>query len=236
LNVSIQPFTKDVLRCFKEEQQKDIIKNICKKYNIEERKDRVFTIDSTESIDLDDGISMKQEGGVDIVSVYITHVPIILDYLNLWGSFTNRISTIYLPDKKRSMLPMALSQLCSLNQNEERICLIMDINTATNANTLSIAKVKIHKNYSYDEDKLLSNQDYIKIRDIFKSKNSHDLIEELMILFNKECTKRIKKFKNGIFSNYKNNNFIWHYSGKFYIGDWIQENETSEGYKTGNGI
>ena len=204
LNVSIQPFTKDVLRCFKEEQQKDIIKNICKKYNIEERKDRVFTIDSTESIDLDDGISIKNQNGVDIVSVYITHVPIVLDYLNLWGSFTNRISTIYLPDKKRSMLPMALSQLCSLNQNEERICLVMDIDTTTMLPTLSIAKVKIHKNYSYDEDKLLSDSDYIKIRDIFKSKNSHDLIEELMILFNKECTKRMKRFKNGIYKHITN--------------------------------
>ena len=197
LNVSIQPFTKDVLRCLKEEQQKDIITNICKKYNIEERKDRVFTIDSPESIDLDDGISINGE----IVSVYITHVPIVLDYLNLWGSFTNRISTIYLPDKKRSMLPMALAQLCSLNQKEERICLVMDIDTTTMTNTLSMAKVKIHKNYSYDEDKLLSNPDYIKIKDIFKSKNSHDLIEELMIMFNKECTKRIKQYKNGIYKH-----------------------------------
>ena len=204
LNVSIQPFTKDVLRCFKEEQQKDIIKNICKKYNIEERNDKVFTIDSTESIDLDDGISIKNENGVDIVSVYITHVPIVLDYLNLWGSFTNRISTIYLPDKKRSMLPMALSQLCSLNQNEERVCLVMDIDTNIMKHTLSIAKVKIHKNYSYDEDKLLSNRDYIKIRDIFKCKNSHDLIEELMILFNKECTNRMKRFKNGIYKHITN--------------------------------
>jgi len=197
LNVSIQPFTKDVLRCLKEEQQKDIITNICKKYDIEERKDRVFTIDSSESIDLDDGISISGK----IVSVYITHVPIVLDYLNLWGSFTNRISTIYLPDKKRSMLPMALAQLCSLKQNEERICLVMDINTSTMTNTLSMAKVKIHKNYSYDEDKLLSSSDYIKIKDIFKSKNSHDLIEELMIMFNKECTKRMKQYKNGIYKH-----------------------------------
>jgi exoribonuclease R len=208
LNVSIQPFTKHVLRCLKEEQQKDIITNICKKYNIEERKDRVFTIDSSESIDLDDGISIKTEKGVDIISVYITHVPIVLDYLNLWGSFTNRISTIYLPDKKRSMLPMALSQLCSLNQNEERICLVMDIDTSTMTNRLSIAKVKIHKNYSYDEDKLLSSPDYIKIKDIIKSKNSHDLIEELMILFNKECTKRLKLFKNGIYKHITNSDIV----------------------------
>jgi exoribonuclease R len=208
LNVSIQPFTKDVLRCFKEEQQKDIITNICKKYNIKERNDRVFTIDSAESIDLDDGISIRSEGEIDIVSVYITHVPIVLDYLNLWGSFTNRISNIYLPDKKRSMLPMALSQLCSLNQNEERICLVLDINMNDLSKELSIAKVKIHKNYSYDEEKLLKNSDYIKIRNIFKSKNSHDLIEELMILFNKECTLRMKLFKNGIYKHITNSGVV----------------------------
>ena len=208
LNVSIQPFTKDVLRCLKEEQQKDIITNICKKYNIQERNDRVFTIDSSESIDLDDGISIKTINGDNIVSVYITHVPIVLDYLNLWGSFTNRISTIYLPDKKRSMLPMALSQLCSLNQNEERICLIMDINTTTMTNKLSIGKVKIYKNYSYDEEKLLKNSDYFKIKEIFKSKNSHDLIEELMIYFNKECTIRMKRFKNGIYKHITKSDFV----------------------------
>ena len=204
LNVSIQPFTKDVLRCLKEEQQKDIITNICKKYNIEERNDRVFTIDSSESIDLDDGISINGE----VVSVYITHVPYVLDYLNLWGSFTNRISTIYLPDKKRSMLPMALSQLCSLNQNEERICLVMDIDTNTMKTTISVVKVKIYKNYSYDEEKLLKNPDYMKIKEIFKSKNSHDLIEELMILFNTECTKRMKKFKNGIYKHITSSSIV----------------------------
>ena len=35
----------------------------------------------------------------------------------LWRSFTKRVSTIYLPDKKRPMLPTILSDcLCSLQE------------------------------------------------------------------------------------------------------------------------
>ena len=36
----------------------------------------------------------------NIISVYITNVAIIIEHLQLWGSFTNRISNIYLPNKK----------------------------------------------------------------------------------------------------------------------------------------
>ena len=34
--------------------------------------------------------------------------------------------------------------------------------------------------YSYEEDKLLNNTDYIKIKDLLKSKNSHELVEEFL--------------------------------------------------------
>ena len=51
-----------------------------------------------------------------------------MDYLNLWSSFSKRISSIYLPDKKRSMLPTILSDcLCSLKEKENKICFVLDI-------------------------------------------------------------------------------------------------------------
>ena len=31
------------------------------------------------------------------------------DHLNIWESFSRRVSTIYLPDRKRPMLPTILS-------------------------------------------------------------------------------------------------------------------------------
>jgi len=197
LNVSMQPFTKIVLKSLKENVNNNIINNICKKYNIIKRNNKVFTIDSVDSIDLDDGMSVHN----NTISIYISYVPIIVDYLNLWDSFTNRISSIYLPDKKKSMLPSPLSQLCSLNENEERICVIMDINMNDMKNKISIGCVKINKNYSYDDDSLNKNEDYNKIKTFFKSNNSHELVETLMIYFNKECTKRMKVFKNGIYRN-----------------------------------
>jgi len=200
LNVSIQPFTKSVIKNFKEKNIENNIeiKKISDKYKILERKDRVFTIDSKYSIDLDDGISIKD----DIISIYITHVPIIIDYLNLWNAFTKRVSTIYLPDKKKSMLPPILTQLCSLNEKEERICLIMDINIKEGKfinNTISIGQVKIHKNYKYEEDRLLTNKDYNKIKEICGVNNSYEVIEYLMVYFNQECA---KKMNNGIYKSY----------------------------------
>jgi exoribonuclease R len=49
------------------------------------------------------------------ISIYISNVPLWMEELDLWNSFSERISTIYLPDRKRPMMPLALSNcVCSL--------------------------------------------------------------------------------------------------------------------------
>ena len=84
-----------------------------------------------------------------------------MDMLNLWESFSKRISTIYLPDKKRPMLPTVLSDgLCSLKENVKRIAFVMDVyieNNIIKHISFCNAIVKVYKNYSYEEPKLLSN-------------------------------------------------------------------------------
>ena len=86
----------------------------------------VFTIDSSSSNDYDDAISYDFKENK--ISIYITNVALIIDYLNIWDSFTNRISSIYLPDKKRSMLPNILSEcLCSLKEKSNKICYCLNI-------------------------------------------------------------------------------------------------------------
>ena len=52
-----------------------------------------------------------------------------MEELDLWNSFSERISTIYLPDRKRPMMPLALSNcVCSLCENEEtRLAFGIDI-------------------------------------------------------------------------------------------------------------
>ena len=200
LHVSIHAFTKDVLTQTKKE--KNIIENIIEKYNIPFRNTNAFTIDSENSIDLDDAISISD----NTISVYIANVPIILEHLNSWNSFTNRISNIYLPDKKRSMLPPILAQLCSLNKGEKRICFVMDIDMITNETRLSICYIVVQNNYAYNDPSLLNNNDYKKIMEFYKYKSSRDIVAQLMITINTKCAEYMKICKNGIYKILQNDN------------------------------
>ena len=108
----------------------------------------------------------------NIISVYIANVPLLIDFYELWESFSERIATIYLPDRKRPMLPTLLSEnLCSLLENETRFVFCMDIELNNENNdikniTFTNALVKINKNFRYDDNDYKNNKDYIKIKDI----------------------------------------------------------------------
>lgn len=220
LNASIQKFTKDTSKALKSKSHDAFIENISKKYpSIEDRTNqsewKIFTIDPPCSADYDDAFSIKDMGeGRHHLSIYIANVTIWMDVLNLWESFSRRISTIYLPDRKRPMLPTILSDcLCSLQQNNTRIAFVMDIiieedeiKTIEYRNCM----IRVAKNYTYEEPKLLENPDYNYLFDITKRlsrkfkyitnvKNSHDLVCYLMILMNYNCAKELMKSKNGIF-------------------------------------
>jgi len=200
LNVSIQPFTKVVINEIKKMALND--ENI--------RQAKIFTIDAEGSIDLDDAVSISDT----TISIYITNVPFIIDKLNLWNSLTNRVSTIYLPDKKRPMLPSVLSQLCSLNEKQMRHCIVMDINKITNEYSLSLVQVNINKNYNYNSPELNTHADYQKIKEWIKGNTPQDTIEKLMILFNTNIASTLKESKCGIYKNCLHNvlDFMKHQS------------------------
>ena len=125
LNTSIQRLQKDTSKAVKEKDATNdaFVEGICLNAGIESRIDwPIFTIDPKGSTDFDDGFSIKRlDNGHAILSIYVANVTIWLDALNLWQSFSKRISTIYLPDKKRPMLPTILSDcLCSLQANAKR--------------------------------------------------------------------------------------------------------------------
>ena len=191
LNHPIQPFTKKVI-----ERLKD---HTMPQFPI--REGHIFTVDSTKSVDYDDAISIH----ANVISVYISNVPIVLDHLNLWESFSNRISTIYLPDKKRSMLPNVLSdRLCSLKEKTRRVCLVMDIEYRDHkvySSKLSICNARIARNYSFEDEKLLQHKDYLSMKQICNVKTSYDLISKLMIDYNQQCALVLKKQKTGIYKN-----------------------------------
>jgi len=220
LNVSLQKFQKDTSKTIQNKGQQVFIENIKEKYkNIEDRtkqKDwHVFSIDPVGCLDFDDAFSIKKMGeNTFLVSVYISNVTIWIDALNLWHSFSKRVSTIYLPDKRRPMIPTILSEgLCSLQENVTRIALTMDLYIVDNEIkdvTYCNSFIKVCKNYVYEEEKLLQDGDYHELLDVVKNlsskfkyitniKDSHDVVTYLMILMNYQCALVLLKNKTGIF-------------------------------------
>jgi exoribonuclease R len=218
LNASIQKFQKDTTIALQDKSSHEtFIESICDKFPcIENRTDwHIFTIDPPKSVDFDDGFSIKQlDDNIQQLSIYIANVTILMDVLNLWDSFSQRISTIYLPDRKRPMLPTVLSDcLCSLQEKHNRFAFVMDVFIQNNEITqikYSNCMIKVHKNYSYEENSLLINPNYIKLMDTTKKlskkykyinnvRNSHELVCYLMILMNYNCATEMIKHKAGIF-------------------------------------
>ena len=220
LNSSIQRFQKDTSKAINNRPYEGIIETVKAKYpSIQDRTDRkvwhIITIDPPKSQDFDDGFSIvEHDNGIQQLSIYISNVTIWMDVLNLWDSFSRRISTIYLPDKKRPMLPTILSDcLCSLQENVIRIAFVMDIfvkETEIIDIKYSNCFIKVAKNYCYEDPKLLSDQKYHNILDVTQRlakknkyianvRNSHELVSYLMVLMNYHCAKELIKSKTGIF-------------------------------------
>jgi exoribonuclease R len=220
LNASIQKFQKDTTKAIESKCHDGIVESIMKKNpSIEDRTDQskwhIITIDPQNSLDFDDGFSIVELGdNKKLLSIYISNVTVWMDYLNLWSSFSRRISTIYLPDKKRPMLPTILSDcLCSLQENVKRIAFVMDIfiedNKIVNI-AFNNALIKVSYNYIYEDIKLLSNQKYHDMLDVVQNlsrtykyinnvRNSHELVCYLMILMNYHSAKELIKYNTGIF-------------------------------------
>lgn len=224
LNASIQRLQKETSKAIKEKDATNdaFIETICSNAGIESRVDwHIFTIDPKGSLDFDDGFSIKcLDNGNTLVSIYIANVTIWLDALNLWQSFSKRISTIYLPDKKRPMLPTILSDcLCSLQANAKRVAFVLDleIQNDNNSNSVQIVKhnfsnclIRVAKNYIYEEADLLKNKQYTQLFDLVTQlcyntkyvkgiRDSHDVVCYLMVLMNYTCAKEMLLKKVGIF-------------------------------------
>ena len=220
LNTSIQKFQKDTSKVIALKTHNSIIESIMTKYpNIEDRTNQnkwyIITIDPLDSQDYDDGFSIVNlDNNIQQLSIYISNVTIWIDILNLWNSFSRRISTIYLPDKKKPMLPTILSDcLCSLQENVKRVSFVMDIFIQNNSIIdfkFCNAFIKVHKNYVYEEPSLLADIKYHEILDTVQKiskkykyinnvRNSHELVCYLMILMNYHAATELIKYKTGIF-------------------------------------
>jgi len=223
LNSSIQKFTKDTSKVInfkagKSAAHDTFIESIVSNKQIESRiNHNIFSIDPANSNDFDDAFSIKiLDDNTLLLSIYIANVTILMDSLNLWSSFSERISTIYLPDKKRPMLPTILSDcLCSLQAGSSRCAFVLDLTVNRNSGEIVSTKysnciIRVNKNYVYEEPDLLFSEDYILLLDTVKKltknyryinnvKNSHEAVSYLMILMNYFSAKELLKAKVGIF-------------------------------------
>lgn len=216
LNATIQNFTKAAKDAIKLKSQTEFVDSIMKNNpQIEDRTNlKIITIDSKNTLDFDDAIGIQNNSDNTVITIYISNVSIWLETLNLWKSFSSRIATIYLPDKKRPMLPTILSDsLCSLKENEQRFTFAMDIyiqNGTIIKTEIVNALIKVNKNYFHTDKSLLHDNEYNKIFMCVKNllpkykyipniKNSNDIISYLMIFMNYYCAKHFENYDNGIY-------------------------------------
>ena len=205
LYISISEFSENTKKALNMSPHDVFIEQIMTNdnYDIEDRTDRrIISIDPEKSTDFDDafGIEQKYEDGVQtgwIVSIYIANVYLWLETLDLWKTFSHRVATIYLPDRKRPMLPTILSDtLCSLQENQKRFACTLDVEFDMDANIILDSLVykntliSVHKNYRYErEDLLFKEPVYIKLFDLSckmdrNIRTSHDIVSHWMIFMN----------------------------------------------------
>jgi exoribonuclease R len=174
----------------------------------------IFTIDPSVSTDFDDAFSVtvNPANGNTVVHVYIANVFFWMETLDLWKSFSKRVSTIYLPDRKRPMLPAVLSEaLCSLLQDEPRFAFEMAVEidgvtgellptTVTFRNVL----IQVNKNYIYEDAMLLDNEHYQTLFAVTQKMdkyilNSHDVVSHWMVQMNQLCGEKMATANIGVF-------------------------------------
>jgi len=182
---------------------------------VDKTSDCVFTIDPRGSMDFDDGFSIKSDlenADQVIVSVYIANVYVWLDTLSLWSSFSERVATIYLPDRRRPMLPTVLSDaLCSLQEGQDRFVFVMSVRVNKHTGEISEkdpvfynALIKPYRNYYYEQPELVNDINYMDLLRLTQkmdrhATNSHDVVAFWMVQMNCQCARIFAKNEIGIF-------------------------------------
>tara|TARA_B100000902_G_scaffold301131_1_gene288815 strand:+ start:737 stop:2440 length:1704 start_codon:yes stop_codon:yes gene_type:complete len=223
LYASLTYFKKAAMKKLREKSSDYFIQQIQERYNPEKRHDvNVFAIDPKGSKDFDDAFSFNKTPESTVISIYISNVSFWLDIMGLWDSFSKRIATIYLPDRKRPMLPTMLSDaLCSLVKGQTRYAFTLDLIFDNETFELKSYKflntsIILKHNFVYNSDEQLNYTSY-KDMELFVKKlnkkhkyidhisDSHDLVAYLMIFMNYISAKELVKHKRGIFRSAKYN-------------------------------
>jgi exoribonuclease R len=216
LHISMTDFTNKTRAMLTHKTSEEYVEQILNNtnFNIEDRREKyVFTIDSSNCVDFDDGFGIERFGDHWKISIYIANVYVWLETLGLWDSFSQRVATIYLPDRRRPMLPTILSDtLCSLQEKQPRFAVAMDIIVDLNgkliddnAITYKNVLIYVNKNYQYEESTLIKKDKcYAQLYDITNKidnsvLNSYDLVTHWMVQMNSYTGIILADNETGIF-------------------------------------
>lgn len=220
IHTPITPFIKMCKKLMNENtitNYQNIIDNEPTRFGVIDRKleeDFLFTIDPEGCTDRDDALSIKKTNTGYNVHVYIANVWVWIEAMDLWKYLGSRVSTIYLPDSKRAMLPSTISeQLCSLDENKETYTISMKIPVQFKNENYEIdfeniemkqMKVKIDRSFVYEEKSLLKNKYYRDLYSITSKlditvKDSHDVVAYWMMKMNIICATKMRQQQFGIF-------------------------------------
>ncbi len=167
----------------------------------------VFTIDPAGCTDFDDAFSVVYKDRFATVNVYIANVYLWLETYGLWEFVSDRVSTIYFPNRKVPMLPPLLSDsLCSLEQGHDRFAFMMslkyDMTTKQQVGepVYKNVLIRINKNYVYEDTKgLEKNAAYKVLRELALTTDSHEVVSFWMIKMNLECARYLSEKGKGVF-------------------------------------
>ena len=123
---------------------------------------RTFTIDGPESLDLDDALSFREVDNKWEVGIHITDIGLQIEHdTPLFKDAVHRATTIYLPDRKISMIPEVLSEgAWSLEAGKDRRALSFFVMLDRKGNILSRqttrSVIRVHERLTYeDADELI---------------------------------------------------------------------------------
>ncbi|MEG1008644.1 MAG: VacB/RNase II family 3'-5' exoribonuclease, partial [Clostridia bacterium] len=152
---------------------------------VDKTSDTVFTIDGSDAKDLDDAIAIKYVDNVYKLSVHIADVSYyVKDNSVLDKEAISRATSIYIPNKVIPMLPKKLSNtVCSLNENEIRLTMSIDIDIDNKGNVI---KSKLYKGFIKSRKKMT-------YEDVFKyiNKSDENIIKEYS-MFDNEINLMVK--------------------------------------------
>ena len=170
----------------------------------------IIAIDPHDCTDRDDAISIQElsENSYKI-TVYIANVWTWIEAFDMWSHIGNRISTIYLPDKKRSMLPTLIAEeYSSLDAGKYCFVLAMDFivenGVITDFRPPSQKLICVHKQFHYEDPKLIKNKTYQLLESVSKTidssiHDSHDVVAYWMMKMNTSVARFMRQKEVGIY-------------------------------------